>query len=80
MAKFIIYDPKDGSIIRAIDLPYEGVLVDISAMPDADFQAFHTKISEKTVTLDKDGQLVKDVTSALPVIIDKIKEPKMPSK
>ena len=71
MPKFMIHDKTTGDIIRAINLPYEGELTDISSMPDDEFDTFAKELHLHSVELDKDGQTVKD-EKGLPSI--KLKE------
>lgn len=67
MAKFMIID-NDGNITRTINLPYEGILIDISAMPDAEWEEIYSKLHEYKVGMQATGDWKKD-TRGLPKIV-----------
>jgi hypothetical protein len=69
VAKFIIIT-NDGEIIRTINLPYEGILLDISDMPDAEFEELFPKIYEYKIEMEGKGQHKKD-SRGLPKIVKK---------
>lgn len=67
MPKFMIID-ADGNITRAINLPYEGMLIDISDIDDAEFNTWHRELHKHKVEMDDKGKHKKDARG-LPVII-----------
>lgn len=66
MAKFMIID-DDGNITRTINLPYEGILIDISDMPDIEWESWYSKLHEVKVEMEKKGKYKKD-SRGLPLI------------
>ena len=70
MAKFMIID-NDGNIIRTINLPYEGILINISDMPDNEWENWYNKLHMVKVSMERSGEYEKD-SRGLPKIIKKI--------
>ncbi len=66
MPKIIIYD-ENGNINRAINLPYPGVALDVSAMSDSDFLALAQNL--KLYKIDTIGTYPKLDANGLPIII-----------
>jgi len=65
MPKFIIADDV-GNIIRAINLPYEGNLIDVSSMTDEAWEIFYQNIHAFQAVKDDSGQWhIKEHTTEL---------------
>lgn len=69
MAKFMIIHDK-GNIIRTINLPYEGKLIDISAMPEKEWEGWFSRLHEVKVNVTAAKEVEKD-DRGLPKIIEK---------
>lgn len=69
MPKFIIISPG-GNITRTVNLPYEGVLVDISDMQDIEWEELQKKLHTLKVEIDDEGRHKKD-HRGLPKLIEK---------
>jgi len=69
MAKFMIID-DDGNIIRTVNLPYEGILIDISDMPDIEWEGWYSKLHTVRVEMGEKGKCKKD-QRGLPNIVEK---------
>jgi len=68
MAKFMIID-NDGNIIRTINLPYEGILINISDMPDNEWENWYNKLHMVKVSMKRSGEYEKD-SRGLPKIVN----------
>ncbi len=69
MAKFMIID-EEGNIIRTINLPYEGTLIDISDMPDIEWEGWYNRLHEVKIKMKSKGIYEKD-ERGLPQIVKK---------
>ncbi len=69
MAKFMIID-NDGNIQRTINLPYPGTLINISDMPDEEWEGWYQRLHEVKVDMESKGNHKKD-PRGLPKIVEK---------
>ena len=71
VAKFIIIT-DEGEILRTINLPYEGNLIDISDMSDDEWKGWYNRLHEVKIKMKSKGVYEKD-EHGLPQIV-KIEE------
>ena len=69
MAKFVIIN-DNGEILRTVNLPYEGTLIDISQMSDAEWESWYNKLHKVKVEMKAKGEYKKDGRN-LPIIIER---------
>lgn len=68
MPKFMIID-NGGNIVRTINLPYEGIFLDISNMPDIEWEEVCKALHEHKVEMENGKP--KNDAKGLPVITKK---------